>query len=486
MFNSIAVPQNNPASMAISRLDQRKASRRSHQKSRSGCRNCKRRHIKCDELRPQCSNCMNHSVNCDYSASTGIDRQSLSARASRSTLPAKPDRLINWIFVPSLYQSPPKTPSPDSIARSVTPTSTSAQYSPSSSSSRSTPSPSSFQPIPAPTTFDFHDFTLHHHYLTSTCYTLAEDDGSFHFWRDEVPKMAISHPFILHLILALAGLHKARVDTVDTDNTFSNPGANDSWLVNRAEHHSAKGLSELLSLLAHVSPNNIAAVWAGATILCFLPMARGPRPGDYLFFSIGTDHESMVQWPSLVKGVKTLSGMSGDIKPRGDKCGSSRVDQGGMASGINYRGLLQALRERILLHGKQRGELHARELSDCYINAIAMLERVLDETHGEKQDGEENNTGRLAMIIYDWICCFEPALDAFQNKDPVAMILLAYFLVLMKLHDGVWFARGWAEHIMGGIEECLGQDDRRWLQWPMKQIGMRKDAGSKFYAAEEE
>ncbi|GKZ81329.1 hypothetical protein AnigIFM56816_005844 [Aspergillus niger] len=462
--------------MAISKQAQRKVSRRSHQKSRLGCNNCKRRHIKCDELRPQCINCMNHSVICEYSPSTSLDMQPLSARASQSSLSAKSERLINWIFVPSEYQSTSRRPIPDSITKSVSWTSTGAQSSPSPSSNLPSPSPSSSQPTPTPTTFDFYDFTLHHHYLTSTCYTLAEDDGSLHFWRDEAPKLAITHPFILHLILALAGLHKARINS---DHALSHREENGSLLVNKADHHSAIGLSELLSRVGHIQPDNIQAVWVGATILCFLPMARGPRPGDYLFFSAGTDHESMAEWPSLVRGVKTLSGISGDIKPRGKNNTPSPVNEGGKALGMDYRGSLEALRERILLPGQEREEVNGRDLRDCYFNAIDMLERMLDEMCGERQDEGECKIGRLAMIIYDWICCFEDGLDAFQRKEPVALILLSYFLVLMKLHDGVWFARGWAEHIMGGIEEGLDQDDRRWLHWPMEEIGMHNGAGSK-------
>ncbi|KEQ75909.1 hypothetical protein M436DRAFT_39323 [Aureobasidium namibiae CBS 147.97] len=41
-------------------------SRRSHTKSRTGCKTCKRRHIRCDETFPQCRNCTKHQVRCDY------------------------------------------------------------------------------------------------------------------------------------------------------------------------------------------------------------------------------------------------------------------------------------------------------------------------------------------------------------------------------------------------------------------------------------
>ncbi|KIV79514.1 hypothetical protein PV11_07071 [Exophiala sideris] len=40
--------------------------RRTHEKSRSGCKNCKQRHVKCDETIPECDRCSRAGVDCDY------------------------------------------------------------------------------------------------------------------------------------------------------------------------------------------------------------------------------------------------------------------------------------------------------------------------------------------------------------------------------------------------------------------------------------
>ncbi|KPI43662.1 uncharacterized protein AB675_7111 [Cyphellophora attinorum] len=41
-------------------------SRRPHKKSRAGCRDCKRRHIRCDQQRPACSHCFSAEVQCSF------------------------------------------------------------------------------------------------------------------------------------------------------------------------------------------------------------------------------------------------------------------------------------------------------------------------------------------------------------------------------------------------------------------------------------
>lgn len=40
--------------------------RRPHRKTKTGCLTCKRRKIKCDEVKPECENCIKHSLNCEY------------------------------------------------------------------------------------------------------------------------------------------------------------------------------------------------------------------------------------------------------------------------------------------------------------------------------------------------------------------------------------------------------------------------------------
>ncbi|KAI7764138.1 hypothetical protein LZL87_006520 [Fusarium oxysporum] len=44
--------------------------RRAHRKSRNGCRECKNRHIKCDETQPECRNCVISDLICPYLTTT--------------------------------------------------------------------------------------------------------------------------------------------------------------------------------------------------------------------------------------------------------------------------------------------------------------------------------------------------------------------------------------------------------------------------------
>jgi hypothetical protein len=84
-------------------------SRRSHTKSRTGCKTCKRRHIRCDETFPQwldilpypfsmhlanvlgSRNCTKHQVRCDYMDQQRPEAESLSPQSQSPLLPSSPE-----------------------------------------------------------------------------------------------------------------------------------------------------------------------------------------------------------------------------------------------------------------------------------------------------------------------------------------------------------------------------------------------------------
>ncbi|KAL4900754.1 hypothetical protein BDW74DRAFT_160977 [Aspergillus multicolor] len=77
---------------------------------------------------------------------------------------------------------------------------------------------------------------------------------------------------------------------------------------------------------------------------------------------------------------------------------------------------------------------------------------------------------KLTFIIWTWTSLLGDGLDALQRKEPMPLLLLAVFLVLFKQLNNPWFARGWAEHILTGIEGILGgvldEGGREVLRWP--------------------
>ncbi|KAI9037165.1 Zn(II)2Cys6 transcription factor domain-containing protein [Aspergillus affinis] len=62
--------------------------RRTHKKSRNGCFECKRRHMKCDEKKPICSNCISSQRYCEFVEAAPIAKTSYSASGETAPAPS--------------------------------------------------------------------------------------------------------------------------------------------------------------------------------------------------------------------------------------------------------------------------------------------------------------------------------------------------------------------------------------------------------------
>ncbi|KUJ09540.1 uncharacterized protein LY89DRAFT_740625 [Mollisia scopiformis] len=134
----------------------------SHNKSRNGCQNCKKRHVKCDEQGPPCAACI--------------------ARDFTSTC--------------SYKTSPPA----QDAGSSVVSTSTS-----NSETQNSTP-------IVKKHTFDSRrllELELMHRWSTKTYESLCSVPEDYHYLQIEVPRGALRHDFLLHGVFAITALEMA-------------------------------------------------------------------------------------------------------------------------------------------------------------------------------------------------------------------------------------------------------------------------------------
>ncbi|CAG8237148.1 unnamed protein product [Penicillium nalgiovense] len=81
--------------------------RRTHRKSRNGCIECKRRHMKCDEKRPICSNCISSQRHCEFLQPVSSEQSSRRVRSETATgSPA--------VASPAVTSSPAQEPSNNS------------------------------------------------------------------------------------------------------------------------------------------------------------------------------------------------------------------------------------------------------------------------------------------------------------------------------------------------------------------------------------
>ncbi|CEL10055.1 hypothetical protein ASPCAL13182 [Aspergillus calidoustus] len=400
-------------------------SRRSHRKSRLGCGNCKKRRVKCDEKKPTCSNCLQHSIDCDFT--TRSASESLTPPARR------------YQFRQSKYQQV-ASPSPQANEPPAQTTSTAIQC--------------DIPPIPDKGGISLGDLHLFHHFTTTTYRSFSEEStATRRLWQSLIPAWGISFPSILHLILALAALHLAAI----------HPDRREEYIA-QADQHFTFGVRSVTSVLAldTLDSENCQLIYMSAVLICFAYFARGPREGEFLVFSAGGKSE----WLVLLHGVRAILAQKQDEIFTGDL-------------------------EPLVKEQQEKNSLSTARLEDEFSQHAARLHEVrfLVTTEITRADCDF-----YLAAVDDLLCCFEDAcksvkagedatelmqfamgwtyrrpavmIDRLEGREPVALVILAHWAILLRYMRGVWFMEGWDAHIVSGIRECLPEGFRRWVEWP--------------------
>ncbi|KAF2860240.1 hypothetical protein K470DRAFT_217553 [Piedraia hortae CBS 480.64] len=164
--------------------------RRSHTKSRKGCRTCKRRHIRCDETFPQCRNCTKHRVQCDYSQSIISDGEGTQSPDPPVTLtPGAESHVDQW-------QQTGKFPYPD------------------------------LQMHPSPPAHQYSCTELHliHHLSVITHQLHRNGTSHLALWTQRMPHLlsiASVHPIVMNALLAFSASHLAWVHNSEETRRLS-------------------------------------------------------------------------------------------------------------------------------------------------------------------------------------------------------------------------------------------------------------------------
>ncbi|KAF2196378.1 hypothetical protein GQ43DRAFT_259724 [Delitschia confertaspora ATCC 74209] len=219
-------------------------SRRSHTKSRKGCKTCKKRHIRCDETFPQCRNCTKHQVRCDYMDNpAAIITESPKSQGPNLLWTPEIDSTVE------LWRQTGQFPFPDLRV----------------------------YPQPQWQAFSKTDLRLIHHLASISNEMFRNRTSKLAIWTELMPKflsVAATHPFVMHSVLAFAASHLAWI-------------AQSNETRNLAFHHGGIALKGLHEGIATFSKANSDAVLASSLLLSWQ----------------ATDWRG---WASLVTGTRTV------------------------------------------------------------------------------------------------------------------------------------------------------------------------------------
>lgn len=63
-----------------------------------------------------------------------------------------------------------------------------------------------------------------------------------------------------------------------------------------------------------------------------------------------------------------------------------------------------------------------------------------------------------------------------KRRLPQALIILAYYCVLLDILDNRWWIHGWSTRVLRDVLGSLDEQWRHWIEWPVQSVLMRESA----------
>jgi hypothetical protein len=284
-------------------------------------------------------------------------------------------------------------------------------------------------------------------WCNSTFRTLSRNDRTDPIWRNVVPEEALSHPFLMHGILALSALHLARVGS-DTSRRAS--------FLNRAVSHQNQALALFRGLLGDVNEGNAKAMFAFAGIVVIYTFGFPNTPDEQDHWACVDD---LYQVLVLTRGVQQVIHSPRDYR---DFLWDS--DFGPILQVEEVLGVLpdQAVAALRRLHEANERCGHVDHEFQVYKGAIENLEEMLSWVYG----GLRANTiaGRWAIKLPSRF------MELLREREPLALVMLAHYGVLLRCLQHRWCFDEWCVRVAKAVWAILDDQWRPLVHWAMTEI----------------
>ncbi|KAJ4125952.1 hypothetical protein NW765_001727 [Fusarium oxysporum] len=373
--------------------------RQGHRKSRNGCTTCKKRHIKCDEKRPECANCSISERTCHYVPPQKRKTGSSPYETELTTLSAFP-------------------------AASV------------------------FAELPVPSPPDLHEiesddlFTFGH---LNLLYHVQEHMADWMMVTDRLQPLAngyittaLKTPYLMNQLLALSAMH---LKTIDKHTAQS--------YMNTATHLRHRALRGFNKCLDDTSESNSTAQFFFASLLALHYLAEtvaGLADQDF-----ATTLDCMVNYFRLHRGARVMG------ERASTSFTNSRISQWLMDASKegSHDSHATSAECAILASMLETSELNEESRKACE-EATEALGFVVRRIQGPNSWGVHGLMAWSNLIPWRFLTLLE-------KQIPEALVILAHYAVLLHRFRAFWCLDDIGERLVEGISGLLAAYWARWL-----------------------
>jgi hypothetical protein len=215
-----------------------------------------------------------------------------------------------------------------------------------------------------------------------------------------------------------------------------------------------------LPLITEARGENFPPVFHFSMLTTIITFARPRAPDNFLLVSNGI----IPDWLLITRGVRTLLQSEGDA-----------VLSMASLDALFYAGMeLQTMwvhqnEEHEGLRDLENNVRHHAppEKLTALCGGILSLKRCFNLFYTSGFTEEQRMRSALMWMVKipdDYV-------DLLKKQDSEAMCVLAFFCVLLKRLEHLWWLEGWAFHLIERIYTTLDQKYRLWIRWPLEEIG---------------
>ena len=284
------------------------------------------------------------------------------------------------------------------------------------------------------------DTQLLHHYCNVTAWTIATDAHKRHVWRFRIPQIAQESRYLYHGVLALAAVHQASLQP-----------SNGQTYRRIAGYHKSAAAENFRTTVQKVTADNCIAVCTSAGITILTELGS---------FHQGENYDPIIELLDKLKLVRSVVPL--------------------WQSSLHY--MLQDKDSAVLL---KRDAIHqAEHLSHDVHLALLRLGELLYKQALPTED-EKSCEHAIKVLACDFTVVLlksqdfgqalrwgetvdEHFLNLVQRKEPLALIILAHFCVLLAHATGQWCFKGWVDDVFEAIKTAVGQRWIHHLDWAAK------------------
>ncbi|GAM35067.1 C6 transcription factor [Talaromyces pinophilus] len=388
----------------------------------------------CDEQRPACKNCLRHNIDCAYSVSPVKSRllaQNPATQLSASSATPAESTVIT---------------TENGISSNTT--------SPSIVSAESDPllilNPQRDGSLPA----DLHlrDLELMHHYCLEGYKSISQDDAFAQPFQKEVPKIALSHPFLMHGVLALSAVHLAYLNkNGDRVNEYDELAAG----------HQTLALALFRKELDNITPSNSAALFVFSSIATVLAFASPQITGMHSLSPI----DEMLQISTLCRGIaEILQTSRGWLENSSDSWVTDMLSSKRRLS--EMQPLPADIEAKLAPVYKLNADLTRTGLD---IQEAVACEEAISEL---SRSFQQLNSGYHDLTVFRWPIVIRPVLfSLMRDRRPMALVVLGHFCILLHKVSDRWWVESWPRLLLQSIHDQLDVSWREHIRWPMEALG---------------